>query len=69
MDGLEHIVRSETEDLQDLTDDAVLHTQEMYNKAHQTFSEFDEKGKTFLQNSATVCNKKHLVTYTDQDYN
>ena len=54
MDGLQHIVRSETEDLQDLTDTALQQVQAMYSQAEQLFAEFSAKGKLFLQNSSTV---------------
>ncbi|XP_046554795.1 uncharacterized protein LOC124264120 [Haliotis rubra] len=60
MSGLEHIVHSETEDLQELTDAAVLHTQEMWNNMSRNFSEFDEKGRIFLKNSSTITDDSTL---------
>jgi hypothetical protein len=47
-------VRSETEDLQELTDTALQQVQAMYQQAEQLFAEFTGKGSLFLQNSSTV---------------
>ena len=47
-------MRSETEDLQDLTDTALQQVQSMYSQTEQLFAEFSTKGKLFLQNSSTV---------------
>ena len=56
-------MRSETEDLQDLTDTALQQVQSMYSQAEQLFAEFSTKGKLFLQNSSTVrCQERHLLT-------
>ncbi|ESO86305.1 hypothetical protein LOTGIDRAFT_167354 [Lottia gigantea] len=54
LDGLEHIMRSETEDLQDLTETAVSQMQELFSKTANIHSQFEEKGKTFLNNSSTL---------------
>ncbi|XP_076451161.1 coiled-coil domain-containing protein 141-like [Babylonia areolata] len=64
LDGLQHIVRSETEDLQDLTDTALQQVQSMYSQTEQLFAEFTAKGKLFLQNSSTISDDSTLEVRT-----
>lgn len=54
MNGLEHIIKSETENLQDLTEDAVRHTEEMWTKVTETYNQLQDRGQDFLQSSSTV---------------
>ncbi|XP_060064415.1 titin-like, partial [Ylistrum balloti] len=60
MSGLEHILTSETENLHDLTDQAMRHTEEMYTKLSQLYNEVQDKGKLFFQNSSTVTDDSTL---------
>jgi hypothetical protein len=59
MNGLEHIIKSETENLQDLTEDAVRHTEEMWTKVTETFNQLQDRGQDFLQSSSTVCSSSN----------
>ncbi|VDI56857.1 titin [Mytilus galloprovincialis] len=52
--GLEHILKSEKEHLQDLTDSAVQHTQELWNITSQQYHEVDDKGREFLSKTSTI---------------
>ncbi|KAK3083136.1 hypothetical protein FSP39_014900 [Pinctada imbricata] len=52
MNGLEHILRSETEDLQDLTDSAVKHTEELWNTVSSTYNQMNDRGREFLSTSS-----------------
>lgn len=54
MRSLEHTLRSDTENLQDLTDTAVQQTEEVWNEVESTFHDLDDKGREFLKNSSTV---------------
>lgn len=54
MNGLEHIIKSETENLQDLTEDAVRHTEELWTKVTDTYNQLCDRGQDFLQSSSTV---------------
>ena len=54
MNGLEHIIKSETENLQDLTEDAVRHTEELWSKVTETYNQMQDRGQEFLQTSSTV---------------
>ena len=54
MKSLEHILKSETENLQDLTDTAVLQTEELWSQVESTFRDLEDKGREFLKNSSTV---------------
>ncbi|XP_025104045.1 coiled-coil domain-containing protein 141-like isoform X3 [Pomacea canaliculata] len=64
LDSLQHIIRSETEDLQDLTDTALQQVQTMYTQTEQLFAEFNAKGKLFLQNSSTIADDSRLEVRT-----
>lgn len=54
MKSLEHILKSETENLQDLTDAAVQQTEELWSQVESSFHDLDDKGREFLRNSSTV---------------
>lgn len=54
MNGLDHILKSETENLQELTDTAVKHTESMWEKTSRSHTELEEKGKAFLNNTSMV---------------
>ena len=71
MRSLEHILRSETENLQDLTDSAVQQTEELWSEVESTFKDLEDKGREFLKHSSTVCvsiyyeNFFHIVVIMD----
>lgn len=52
--SFENILKSETEDLQDITEDAVKNLQEMWSQTLKIHKELQEQGNTFLQKSSTV---------------
>ena len=52
--SLENILKSETEDLQDITEDAVKRLQGMWSQTLQIHKELQEQGNTFLQKTSTV---------------
>lgn len=54
MKSLEHILKSETENLQDLTDAAVQQTEELWSQVESSFHDLDDKGREFLKNSSTI---------------
>jgi len=54
MKSLEHTLRSDTENLQDLTDTAVQQTEQLWSEVETTFRDLDDKGREFLQNSSIV---------------
>ncbi|XP_064598296.1 coiled-coil domain-containing protein 141-like isoform X2 [Liolophura sinensis] len=60
LDGLEAVLRTEREDLQELPEAAVQHTMESWNTACQLFQDMEEKAKAFLQNSSTVTDDSTL---------
>ncbi|XP_012936768.1 uncharacterized protein LOC101859779, partial [Aplysia californica] len=60
LDGLEHIVRSETEDLQEITDSAVHSLREMFSNTRHIFDDLNLKGKDFLQNATMVSDDSSL---------
>lgn len=62
MNGLEHIIKSETENLQDLTEDAVRHTEELWTKVTDTYNQLRDRGQDFLQSSSTVCSLADALT-------
>ncbi|CAG5126015.1 unnamed protein product [Candidula unifasciata] len=54
LDGLEHIVRSETEDLQEITDTAVQNLRDMFSNTRHIFDDLNLKGNEFLQNANII---------------
>lgn len=63
--SFENILKSETEDLQDITEDAVKNLQEMWSQTLKIHKELQEQGNTFLQKSSTVnflCTNFTLLT-------
>ncbi|BFZ21917.1 hypothetical protein BsWGS_24956 [Bradybaena similaris] len=60
LDGLEHIVRSETEDLQEITDTAVQNLRDMFSNTRHIFDDLNLKGNEFLQNANLTQNDSSL---------
>ena len=54
MRSLEETLRSDSENLQDLTDIAVQQTEELWSKVESTYNDLEDKGREFLKNSSTV---------------
>ncbi|RUS90398.1 hypothetical protein EGW08_001893, partial [Elysia chlorotica] len=60
LDGLEHIVRSETEDLSEITDSAIQRLREMFSNTQQIFEDLNDKGKEFLQMTTMIVDDSSL---------
>ncbi|CAL1540818.1 unnamed protein product, partial [Lymnaea stagnalis] len=60
LDALEHIVRSETEDLQEITDTAVQNLREMFSNTRHIFDDLNLKGNEFLQNASMITDDSSL---------
>ena len=64
MKSLEHILKSETENLQDLTDSAVQQTEELWSQVESSFRDLDDKSREFLKNSSTVSSSCRMFAFT-----
>eukprot|EP00106_Octopus_bimaculoides_P016754 XP_014784196.1 PREDICTED: titin-like isoform X3 [Octopus bimaculoides] len=56
----ENILKSETEDLQDITEDAVKNLQEMWSQTIKIHNDLQEKGSGFLQKTSQVTEDSNL---------